>query len=702
MMKNIFLTLVFSWLFVNSLTAQIINGTDTLYGNEWIKFDQSYFKLMVAEDGIYRVGYQELTDAGLPVTSIIGSEYQLFHNGEEVPIYTSTSNIFSPTDYLEFYGQKNRSELDQYLFQNPDEEMMNPLYSLFTDTSAYFLTWTNVGTPLRYEEVGNDLTNLPAKEPYYLEEHVAEYHSSWDKEKNGQGVSVSNFTMAEGYSSNYANIQSFNLVPTFPYISGPGSKLHIRYAGNLKQHSQQISLNGQILTTDNYYGYAVRKLDFDIDNSLLNGTMELKFQGLTDNNDRQRISNIILTYPRTFNFNNSTSFLFNIKSAGINKYLEIENFNAGNSPILYDLTNNKRQIALPENGLVKINLLPSQNNRTLSLINSEEGVKKVNAIEPIDFINYEGIDANFIFLSNPKLYDDGNGNNYVQEYADYRSSQIGGGYKTIIVDVQQIFDQFGWGINRHSLSIRNFAHYVKKEWEEVQYFFVVGKGREYPGIRTSAQLAAAGSFYVPTFGYPGADNLLISAGLKSMPLIPLGRLAVSTPNEIKLFLKKMMDFESNINNEQTIEGQQWKKNIIHLGGGGLASEQSLIKNYLANMENIIEDNLFGAEVSSFYKTSSDPIQVSKSEQIFERINNGVSIITFFGHAAVGTFDFNIDNPDNYNNYGKYPVLFSLGCYSGNIHTNGLGISERFVFQEIKQLWVWLPLPDRVIFLPYIS
>ena len=28
--------------------AQIINGQDTLYGNEWINFDQSYFKIMVA------------------------------------------------------------------------------------------------------------------------------------------------------------------------------------------------------------------------------------------------------------------------------------------------------------------------------------------------------------------------------------------------------------------------------------------------------------------------------------------------------------------------------------------------------------------------------------------------------------------------------------------------------------------------------
>lgn len=680
-MKNFFLTLVFSWLFFNSLSAQIINGTDTLYGNEWIKFDQSYFKIMVAEDGIYRVGYQELTEAGLPVATIDGSKYQLFHNGKEVPIYTSTPNPFSPTDYLEFYGQKNRSELDQHLFQNPEEEMMNPLYSLFTDTSAYFLTWTDIGIPLRFEELGNDLTNLPPKENYYLEEQVMEYHSSWDKEKNGQGVSVSNFTMAEGYSSNYANIQSFNLVPTFPYVNGPGSKLHIRYAGNLKQHSQQISINGQDLSTDNYYGFEVRKLNFDIDNALLYGNMELKFQGLTDNNDRQRISNIILTYPRAFNFNNSTSYLFNIKNAGINKYLEIENFNAGNSAILFDLTNNKRQIALPENGLVKINLLPSQNDRTLLLINSDVGAKKVSAITPIEFIDYGEIDANFIFLSNPKLYDDGNGNNYVQEYADYRSSQIGGGYKTVIVDIQQVYDQFGWGINRHSLSVRNFAHFVKKEWDEVQYFFVVGKGREYTAVRTGTQLGSANnvSFYVPTFGVPGADNLLLSTNETATPLIPLGRIPVATAEDIEVYMQKVKDFESNKNLSQSIEERDWMKNILHLGGGGNVGEQSIIRSYLQSMGNKIETGKFAGNVSGFYKNSTDPIQQAQSDEIFNIINEGTSMITIFGHSSVGAFDFSIDNPANYENYKKYPMLFSLGCYSGNVHTAQRGVGEGFIF-----------------------
>ncbi len=686
-MKKTLFALSFLTIFLTSAKAQIINGLDTLYGNEWINFDQSYFKIMVAEDGIYRVSQQVLSDANLPLDQINGSQFQLFHNGEEVPIYLTTDGLLGNNDYIEFFGQKNTSELDRHLFKDPDAEMMNPLYSLFTDTAAYFLTWKmSVGGNLRYETIPNDLTNLPAKEEYFMATHVLNYISAFSKKSNSQGISSSDYGVTEGYSNAFANVQTITINPPNPYAGGPDGQLDIRYGSNIGSHQQLITLNDQPLVTDEYSDFQVRQLNFDIPNAQLISAMALKFQGLASTTDRQRVANVILRYPALYKFGNQPAFIFDHSAASAVRYLEIENFNAsGGNPVLYDLNNRTRMAGTYENGLVKIALPPSSEAVQLVLVNDAAGVKTIGQLTPVLFIDYAALNAEFIILSNPKLYDDGNGNNYVQEYADYRSSATGGDYSTVIVDVQQLYDQFGWGLNRHPLSIRDFGHFVKKHWADVKYFFVVGKGREYTAVRTQAQLSNASNatYYVPTFGLPGADNLLVSVGGTAAPVIPFGRLAASAPEDISLFLKKVTDFEANVNVGQTIEERQWMKNIIHLGGGGVASEQALIKNYLSGMENIVRNNLFGANVTSFYKTSTDPIQVSKSEQIFERINKGVSIITFFGHSAVGTFDFNIDNPDNYNNFGKYPVLFSLGCYSGNIHTSGLGISERFIFQKDK-------------------
>ena len=181
-MKKTAFSILFLWLFTIPSFAQIINGVDTLYGNEWINFDQTYFKIMVAEDGMYKLDFQQLENAGIPVSEIPGGQYQLFHNGEEVPVYTTSNAIFSADDHIEFFGQKNRSELDCHLFRNPDEEIINPQYSLFSDSSAYFLTWSNTGNPIRFESVENNLNNLPPKEPYYLECLQMEFHSKWSKE----------------------------------------------------------------------------------------------------------------------------------------------------------------------------------------------------------------------------------------------------------------------------------------------------------------------------------------------------------------------------------------------------------------------------------------------------------------------------------------------------------------------------------------
>ncbi|MBK8567618.1 MAG: hypothetical protein IPN76_30950 [Saprospiraceae bacterium] len=87
-------------------------------------------------------------------------------------------------------------------------------------------------------------------------------------------------------------------------------------------------------------------------------------------------------------------------------------------------------------------------------------------------------------------------------------------------------------------------------------------------------------------------------------------------------------------------------------------EQNNIKAYLKNLEERIAKPKFGADVRSFYKTSTDPIQVSQAEELNgEFINNGTSMITFIGHSTPGSFDFNIDNPDNFENKGRYPSSY---------------------------------------------
>ena len=150
---------------------------------------------------------------------------------------------------------------------------------------------------------------------------------------------------------------------------------------------------------------------------------------------------------------------------------------------------------------------------------------------------------------------------------------------------------------------------------------MLGKAREYTDIRKEDQLAAAegNSYFLPTWGYPGADNLLLSTNESSIPKIPVSRVTATSPTEVRNYLDKVISFEANSLLGQTMEDRGWMKRVMHLGGGDINIQES-IKGHLSALEYEITNNEFGADVHSFFKTSSDPIQISQSDQITNLIN----------------------------------------------------------------------------------
>ncbi len=687
-MKYLYSLILAFVLCINAGFAQMSNGN---FGDEWINFDQSYFKIPVAEDGIYRISQATLAAAGIPVSQIATGNYQLFRLGEQVPIFVSAAGLLGASDYIEFYGKKNRSELDRHLFANPDEEMLNPDYSLVTDTMSYFLTWVS-GTgnnSLRFDPVNNDLSNPPPLEPFFwYDERQIFTNTHIKKRETTDGTSFSDYNETEGFGSPFLLTTEHTIQPVNPVITGPASTFRTNFATNLPaqlSHSIAITLNnGAPIYEENFNNVKLKKVTTPVTNSLLSGDIAVKFTGTAGPNDRHSVGFISLRYPRSFDFGGATSFAFSVEASTEAKLLDIENFSdAMGAPVLYDLTNGLRIEAIIQSGRTRIVLPPSAMDRDLILFESNTAFTQINAVNETTFIDYTQDPATYLIISSARLSNSSQGLNQVDAYANYRSSAVGGGFTTRVVEVEDLYNQYAYGVHRHPLSIKNFIQKVKTQWEDLSYLLIIGKGREYHTVRTPAQVAgAASTLFVPTYGYPGSDNLLVSENGKRYPVVATGRIAATNAEDIAIYLKKVRDLEAvQQNSNQTIEERAWMKQILHLGGGGGGGEREVIRSHLERMEEIIENNTFGAEVTSVFKSSNDPVQQSKSEEIFDRINNGVSMITFFGHSGVGTFDFDIDNPDNYENYRKYPLMFSLGCYSGNIHTAARGISERFVYYE---------------------
>ena len=88
------------------------------YGNEWINFQQTYFKIPVAQKGLYRISTNELRQAGVPVSTLNPTSIQLFFRGKEQAIFIQgeTDNRLDESDYLEFYGEGNDGTQDSLLY----------------------------------------------------------------------------------------------------------------------------------------------------------------------------------------------------------------------------------------------------------------------------------------------------------------------------------------------------------------------------------------------------------------------------------------------------------------------------------------------------------------------------------------------------------------------------------------------------------
>lgn len=698
-MSRILITTIFLLLFQSSsLIAQMYTGTDTLYGNEWIQYDQRYVRFHIAADGWYRVSIAELEQAGIDLSQVQGSELELWRLGKRVPLYVNTQGSLKSSDAISFPGVKNRAELEQYMFELK-EDILNPSYSLFTDTSAYYLTWKPGSTGYQFQETSTTNPGNLAPEPWFWFTSDTVLNSTHVKKVVGSKTTLSSFDVAEGFAGPWAVAQTINLTPVAPFINGPdaeaGLRIGTRVYPSASGHDIRYQLNGSEVGSDAFNDYGVRTFTTAVNTGDLSKQVKIGVEMKTiqpngvSSKDMAVVSTAWIKYPRTFNFSGSSTFSFEVLPNAQERLIEVEGFDSkGQSEAMLYVWSGSKALRLRSvlNGSKYTYVLPASDEPYKCWMVSEAIGQKVSTIQAVSFKDYIFSEPNttYLILTHEAVRKNKNGVDMVQEYANYRATERGGNHKVSIVDVRDLYEQFGYGIQRTPLSISNFLHFARKQWPGLKGVFLIGKAQVYPGIRAH-NATNLPKLYVPTWGATGSDVLLASDPITQRQILPVGRLAVTNGDEIEVYLNKVREHETTLERaDANIQGRAWMKRIMHLSGGqaGPNTDNSapLIASFMSRMAENIERSKFGADVSTFYKSSNDPVQISTSEKIFNLINEGVSVITFMGHASEGTFDFNIDNPENYNNKGKYPLMISLGCYVGNIHLNATGVSERFVLR----------------------
>lgn len=660
------------FLFTLNIVAQ-----QSQYGNEWIREELSYYRVAIEEEGIYRISATDLSAAGIPIESIQGGQWALYSYGQAIPIRISTNGTFSSDDFIEFYGTGNDGSVDASLYDIPTLQQLNPFVSLYSRFRPYFLTWIPEGGPSFFNEKSNGMNaiGLPPKEPYYIHKEIYTYSEFHNKPTHdGRNfIRYSSLDYGEGFGAPLEESSTISFEVSQLSAFGVRPRVKLKFGTNIYSNIWEIKANNKKITNGIRKGYGIVDIDEYIPlGELENGDFELNISPKDPYRQKHTLSRAELHYPRNYNFNGATNVIFHQQASLITRYLEIEGF-GGSNPIMYNITTSDFVIPQVANDQVQLIVPGASQEHKWVLLDQDTDVKK---IEDITKVNFNGVvsEGDYLIISNEQLIHSG----AVEEYAKYRRSELGGNHKVDIVSIEELTKQFSYGIKGHPIAIKNYLKFRKDQEALPKFTFIIGKGKEYTEIKKDD----INETVIPTFGIPGSDNLLIAFDENKFPEAPIGRLAAQTDQQVRDYLKKVQLHEIRNNEDQSIEDQAWKKSIIHLSGGS-AGNQELLFRFLNDMGDVIENNTFGADVFTFRKTSADALQKARTDEIIERINKGASLLTFFGHSAVGTFDFSLENPSKYDNQKRNPVILSLGCHSGNIHSTARGISENFVLEPEK-------------------
>lgn len=652
-------------------------------GNEWINYQQTYFKIPVAQNSLYRITTAELQKAGVPISQVDPTTIQLFHRGVEQAIYIEgeADKRFDTGDFLEFYGRGNDGTQDSLLYR-PASAQPHKYYSLFSDTTAYFLTWRLDGKPGKrmasYSDT--DFTNL-TPETYHWEEELRVFTQTYPAgniypigANYDTGAILTSYDVGEGWTgpvvkTNDRYDQTFTLTNYLPTAGVNPQASFLLVGRNPVSHRVNYlagSSNATLrtLTTTQFKNYDNAHFETELTTGDLSasGTVIFSIQP-QEPAEEVSVSYMKLHYPQRIDFGTASqkTLRLSINSAGRSR---LDLTNAGTNSRLFNITDPTNVSVI--NGQLSAGhwqgvIHSTQQPQSLLAVKQPQSVL---ALKPVYFRQIDPKKHNYLIVTHSLLRQPaGNETDPVQAYAAYRASEAGGRYDTLTVTVDQLFDQFSYG-ERHALAIRRFADYMLRNGGATpKFLFLIGQSRDPQGIRKNVNGALLD--LVPNAGWPGSDLGLVQ-GLNGqptdVPAMPIGRLNALKPQQVLDYLNKVKEHEN------TTEPALWRKDILHLSGGSNLYELQAFRSFTDSFKAIVERQYVGAKVTTLSKQTDNPVETIS---VVTQINRGVSMISMFGHSSLDVSDVDIgfvsDDRLGYRNKGRYPFLLANGCAAGNFY-----------------------------------
>ncbi len=651
----------------------------------WISNGETYAKLGVLEDGMYRVTGAQLAGLGLTINDIDPATIKVFENGQQIPVWLEggAGTNLQQGDAVIFAGRRNRGDDELWAYGDNPTLQGSTYFSLFSDTTWYWLTW-NGEAGLRYidtdpnQAIANPATVESFRDTLHIEEDNLYYFGDSDdagqpEYTRGEGyvgwslLHVDTSPMSESFSLDLPDRagSTDSLVVTAKL--GSGSAPFHRVTLHLEADGVEVAC-GTCTDQTEWSGYTYRTLRIALPQNLVAGNTNLEAVVTSDNSfnsvpNRVLIDWVEASYARNVVLETNQLNLATT-SAGART---IRVTNQGTAPVsAFNLHDHRRfQLAQEAGNIYAFNdaasaatqywLVDADGYRTPAAMKARAGLDLLNQPTPVDYI----------IITTPALTAS------ATDMANYR--QQVDGFATRIVNQYDIFDQFDYG-RPTPIAIRRFVH-ATLDWPQPPAFVVFwGDVLRPEDNRARRQLF---EWEVISFGYAPADGWfgIQKDGSDDWVERPaIGRIPVRDNETGSFFVQKIENYES-------VPVGEWQKRLMLLVGGKTEFEQSRLQAHALTWGEHATGLPTGMDTLRFFKTASAPLDPTFQDALSDAFHDGAAWVNYFGHSAADTWEIVTDAPEDYDNADRLPIVLSMGCNTGNFAGGQFELTDRLVYGE---------------------
>lgn len=623
---------------------KVLNNS-VLSTGRWIRFE-------APEEGIYRITRPMLASFGIDANTVDPRTIKIYNNGGKILpeninqprpqdlvenaiiVFGEEDGVFNENDYILFYGRGH-----SFWDFDPSQSRIARMRHTYSDRNYFWIT--SGGSPGKRVQQKPGLNDAPA----FIQNSTVAF-ADWEVDKINLGKTGRQF-VGDDFSSaissrNYmnnlthrVNSEPINYRVRFVVGTSTGMELIISENGN-----QVASRNAGGFGSTSYTAGTEHLLNFSYSSPLPDNRSVLTFKV-----NPSTVSSVgyldffEIDYVKELRAANDYLMFFSAPNTGLTEY-QLNGFTSSNIRV-FDVSDyaNVQLItnySFLSGGECRFRIEETNTFRKKYIAVGSDIFR--SPINPFEISNSnlrgESTGAKFIIITHKNFESAAN------RLKDYRQNQDITPLSTIIVDIDNIYNEFSGGL-LDPTAMRDYLKYVYDNWQiEPEYVLFFGKGTyDYRNIE------GYGDNFIPTWqttasiglldSYTTDDFFVLLDGNSSVSMA-FGRLPFSSVTEAHNVIDKIIDYEQNL------DRGSWQNLITLIADDGIGSqgryegsEHSKPTEEIAEQElpAYFDKNKIYAAAYPDVITGQGRRKPAVNQAIIEAINNGTLFINFIGHGS---------------------------------------------------------------------